>query len=77
MSFGGFKVTFDLAEGKYGFALLIEKDRGKGFHFECRSTGTGEAFTLFAYMASVFYLIELILRPIINLNFCMARIGFK
>ena len=37
MSSGGLKVTFDLAGGggvgggKYGFALLIEKDRGKGF----------------------------------------------
>ena len=29
MSFGGFKVTFDLAGGKYGFALLTEKDGGK------------------------------------------------
>ena len=36
MSFGGFKVTFDLAEGKYGFALLTEKD---GVRFSLLSAG--------------------------------------
>ena len=55
MSFGGLKVTFDLAGGggKYGFALLIEKDGG--FHSECWSTGTGEALTLCAKMVTVFH----------------------
>ena len=74
-NFGRFKLTFDLSGSKYGFALLTEKDRGKVFTLSARSTGTGEAFTLCAYMymMSVYYLVELILRPIINLNFCVAR----